>query len=112
MELEQGVAASRWFRLAGEIRVEIVDKFSGGNVHNNFKDNYFVPSLDSLFAVGFVTADGTAFSSGSNVGASSVTIEVINNSETYKKILSALSALTGNTGNSSEDTNGNGAVEV
>lgn len=85
---------------------------SGGNVHNNFKDNYFVPSLDSLLAVGFVTADGTAFSSGSNVGASSVTIEVINNSETYKKILSALSSLTGNTGNSSEDTNGNGAVEV
>ena len=85
---------------------------SGGNVHNNFKDNYFVPSLDSLLAVGFVTADGTAFSSGSNVGASSVTIEVINNSETYKKILSALSSLTGNTGNSSEDTNGNGAVSV
>ena len=33
MELEQGIAASRWFRMAGEVRVEIVDKFSGGNVH-------------------------------------------------------------------------------
>lgn len=42
MELEQGVAASRWFRLAGEIRVEIVDKFSGGNVHPDRVMNQWV----------------------------------------------------------------------
>ena len=42
MELEQGVAASRWFRLAGEVRVEIVDKFSGGNVHPDRVMNQWV----------------------------------------------------------------------
>lgn len=33
MELAHEGALPRWFRLNGEIRVEIVDKFSGGNVH-------------------------------------------------------------------------------
>ena len=31
--MNTGQGLPRWFRLAGEIHVEIVDKFSGGNVH-------------------------------------------------------------------------------
>ena len=33
MEFDHGRALPRWFVLTGDIHIEMVDKFSGGNVH-------------------------------------------------------------------------------